>query len=478
MIVRKVAMVLAVLTVWLAVGPFPANAQSGVLDAYLEAQIARHRVPGLALAIAYADGRVDVRTYGKDIAPATRFRIGSLSKTMTAIGVLRLVEDGLIDLDAPVQTYLPDFTTRDGDRARRITVRHLLNQTSGLSDRGYNHRYDPRAPDTLIPSFASARQEAEPGTRYAYFNGNYVLLGRIVEVVSGQSYPTYMNENVFAPAGMDHALADDSPMPAAAEGLAQGHILLYGFPIPYAEHLPIPAPSGGIIASGADMAAFLRQFVIHDPAILTRAGIREMLTVPSAIDTPYAMGWFGSESEDEARIFTHSGDLMTFHADMALLPDDGVAFALLYNRQNLLSSFTTYPEIRNGVADILRGGEASGGGLNARGIGIIILVISLIAVAGDARRLLMSRQWTARAHEQSIGRRGMSLALLPISLYVILLLPSLMPVLTGQAITYTVLIAYLPDIMLLLTVTAVLSVLTLIVRLIFWRQSLSTHTPT
>jgi CubicO group peptidase (beta-lactamase class C family) len=95
---------------------------------------------------------------------------------MTAVAVMQLVDQGLIDLDAPVQTYLPTFTTQDAECASRITVRHLLNQTSGLSDQSYaaiTARRTWRADSGL----ASARHTAEPGAAFAYFNTNYDVLG-------------------------------------------------------------------------------------------------------------------------------------------------------------------------------------------------------------------------------------------------------------------------------------------------------------
>ncbi len=478
---HRLIVVLTLLGCLLGGGLLPVRAQTAALDTYLEAQTAAHRIPGLALAVAYADGRVEIRTYGGDITPQTRFRIGSLSKAMTAVAVLQLVEDSLIELDAPIQAYLTGFTTQDPDRARRITVRHLLNQTSGLSDRGYDSMANARPLEELTRSFASARHEAEPGTQFAYFNGNYDLLGRIVEVVSGQRYSAYMRERLLTPAGMGHALVYDDPTQTqmGADGLAQGHILLYGFPIPYDEPMPISAPSGGIMVSGEDMAAFLRQFVVAEPTILSADSLEAMLSVPASVETPYAMGWFVEVREDGARVFTHSGDVMTFHADMALLPDEGIAFALLYNRQSLLSGFVTYPEIRDGVMAIVRGGEAASGGLSASVIGLVILVISVIVVVNDTRRLLASRRWVAHTQGQSVVRRGLSLALLPIPLYVLLLLPSLSLMLIGRALNYDVLIAYLPDIMLLLAATATLSMLTLAARLFFLMQAApALHKPT
>ncbi len=465
---HKCALFVAILSFWLAGALRSAYAQSDALDAYLEERSAAHRVPSLALAIAYADGRVDVRTYGEGIAPTTRFRIGSLSKSMTAVAVMQLFEEGRLDLDAPIQTYLTDFTTQNPDWARRITVRHLLNQTSGLSDRDYAITVNARPLEALPSSFARARHTAEPSAQFAYFNANYDLLGRIVEVVSGQTYSAYLSQRLFAPARMQTALAYDDPTPRAIEGLAQGHILLYGFPIPYAEQLPIPAPSGGIIASGADMAAFLRQFVIEEPSILSPDGITTVLSVPNGIDSSYAMGWFAAPNDDGRRIFNHAGDVLTFHADMVLLPDDGIAFALLYNRQSLLLGFATYPEIREGVIALLRGGKPAQSGISASVIGIIILSVSIAVVVNDSLRLLLSRRWVNS--RQNILKRGMRVIALLIPVAILLLLPTLILSLTGRGVNYAVLIAYLPDIMLLLVVSAALNCLTLIAYLLIGLQ--------
>ncbi len=464
----RLVVVMIFLGLLLAGGLRLTYAQPDALDSYLEAQTAAHRLPGLALAAVYADGSVDVRTDGSGITSATRFRIGSLSKAMTAVAVLQLVEAGLIDLDAPIQTYLTGFTTQNADWASRITVRHLLNQTSGLSELGYDATPDARLGDKLIPSFARARHDAEPGAQFAYFNANYELLGRIVEVVSGQPYSAYMRERVFAPAGMDDALVYGDPAPT--ERLAQGHLVLYGFPIPFQEPGTIPEASGGISASAADMAAFLRQFVIDEPDILSKVSIAEMLTTPPGVDSPYGMGWIAETTPDGARVFTHGGSVMTFSSDMALLPDDGAAFALLYNRNNLLATLTSSADIHNGVIAILRGREAPVGGMSGSVIGIAILTISAIIIASDARRLLTSRRWMERARGQPIWRRAVSLALLLFPVYVLLLLPALAQMVMQRVATYDLIFFQLPDLVLLLFISAALSLLTFAARLVFLAQ--------
>ncbi len=442
----------------------PASAQPtnlDVLDDYLQAQVEAQRVPGLALALAFADGSVDVRTYGSGITPETRFRVGSLSKAMTAAAALRLVEAELLDLDAPVRAYLPEFTTQDPDHAGRITVRHLLNQTSGLSDASLGAFFEIGALDEVVPALAAARPLAEPGATFAYFNSNYDLLGRVIEVVAEQPFDAYLREQVLIPAGMTDALAPEGP-PSTIEGLTQGHILVFGFPIAYDDERQIPLPSGGVVASGRDMAAFLSQFVIEAPTLLSDDSRALMLAPPPDIDSPYGMGWFAETLTDGAPMFYHTGDLLTFHADMVLLPQEGVAFALLYNRQNLLSTFTTYSEIRTGVTAILRGEEAPGPGLTASVLGLILLVVTLIAIVSDVRRLLASPAWARKAQRPIVRAVGLLTPLIPLA--ILLLLPTLMLTLIGQAVDYGLLFAYLPDIMLLLMITAALGVVTVVVR--------------
>src|SRR5690606_26629479 len=145
-----------------------------------------HRVPGMALAITRGDRVVYLRGYGtagrgRETTPRTRFPLASLSKSFTALAVLQLAERGLVDLDAPVRRYLPSFTLADPAAAARVTVRHLLGHTSGLSDAGFR---DPRRgfPTTLsgrVSGLAVARPVGEPGAAFRYFNQNYEVLARL-----------------------------------------------------------------------------------------------------------------------------------------------------------------------------------------------------------------------------------------------------------------------------------------------------------
>ncbi len=457
---------IAALVALLAAIALPATAQptTDALDEYLRAQVASQRVPGLAFVRVDKAGNVDIRAYGAGITPQTRFYIGSLSKAMTAVAVMQLVDAGLVNLDAPVRTYLPTFTTQDPEQAGRITVRHLLNQTSGLSDQGYARDDGETDLAALVAALASARHTAEPGAAFAYFNTNYDVLGRLIEVVTGKTYADYLRANLFDRLGMPDALAH-TPAPATVDRLTQGHILLFGFPLAYPPQ-SVAAPSGGIIASGRDMAAFLRLFLQDESSILSKASRQLLLSPPQTPESTYGMGWFVGRLSDGAPIYEHSGDVPTFHADMMILPQQGVAFALLYNRQYLLSALTSFPEIRYGVAAILRGNPPSGG-LSASVLGAIILAVVAVSVISDLRRLFLSRAWVTKARARSRVSVVFGLLTLLIPVVILLLLPTLILALTGRALRdYGLVFALLPDVMLFLFVSIALGALTLVVRIL------------
>ncbi len=169
------------------------------IDRLINEQIATQHIPGLALAVTQGDKILYAKGYGvasssQPVTVQTQFFIASVSKSFTAVAVMQLVEAGKINLDTPVQTYLPEFTLTDPNTAAQITIRHLLNQVSGLSDWGFPESQRPQ-PTTLkqrVTSLNIARPVAVPGTEFHYFNPNYAILARVVEVVSQQPFSEYL----------------------------------------------------------------------------------------------------------------------------------------------------------------------------------------------------------------------------------------------------------------------------------------------
>src|SRR3990170_8504913 len=229
------------------------------IDAYVTEQMNNRGIPGMALGIvqdgqvAHVQGFGVADSSGRKVTPQTPFYIGSLTKSFTALAVMQLVEAGKIDLDAPVQRYLPWFRVADPPASAQMTVRHLLNQTSGLpASSGEIPLADfddsPGATERQARALATLVLARPVGSAFEYSNSNYNLLGLIIEAASGVSYEDYIQKRILAPLDMSRTYA--SPTMAKQNGLAVGH--QYWFAIPLAApNIPIPygsLPGGGLIS--------------------------------------------------------------------------------------------------------------------------------------------------------------------------------------------------------------------------------------
>jgi CubicO group peptidase (beta-lactamase class C family) len=237
------------------------------ITTYIEAEMKAHHIPGLALAIVqgeqivYLHGFGTANSSGQAVTRETPFILGSATKSFTAMAVMQLVDAGLIELDAPVQRYLPWFRTADASSSATITVRHLLNQTSGIeAPAGLNNAtsrdISDGALEAQVRGFSTARLNHPVGEVFEYSNANYDILGFIVQTVSGQSYGSYIQEHIFLPLEMTHSFTSDTE--AMAQGLATGHRFWFGRPLPFiAPYTRANQPSGFLIASAEDMAHYL-----------------------------------------------------------------------------------------------------------------------------------------------------------------------------------------------------------------------------
>ncbi len=235
------------------------------------------RLPGLALAIVQ-DGQVIYQrgfgradTSGRAVTPQTPFIIGSATKSFTALAIMQLVEAGKIDLDAPVQRYLPWFRVADLTASASITVRHLLSHTSGIS------RYVGRVQfasngnataDQRVRELAAVDLTHPPGEVFQYSNSNYVVLGLLIQVVSGQSYQDYLQQHIFAPLHLGHTFTDE--MEALRDGAATGYRWWFGYPFPANVPYPVDQLAAGYIyASAEDLARYLLMYMRDGRVMLT-----------------------------------------------------------------------------------------------------------------------------------------------------------------------------------------------------------------
>src|SRR5215211_3812690 len=333
-----------------AAAPPPPGTNFDATDSYVGERLDDLRMPGAALGIVEDGEIVHIQTFGDAdddgtaVAANTPFKIGSMSKSFTALAVMQLVEAGKIQLDAPIQQYLPEFRVRDPEASKRITVRHLLNQVSGIptsAGMSYMSRTDT-ADDALEREVAKSKDVEvthDPGTTFQYSNRNYTTLGLLIKVASGQSYEDYVQEHVLAPLGMNQSFAhlDD----AKSHGLATGHQYWFNRPVPgggLSENRAI-TPTGLITASVEDMCSWLIVNLNHGEYngthVLSAAGIDQRHTglAPMTDKARYAMGWYETDIEG-APVVTHNGDPGDFHSTMVISPSTGWGVVLLMNGSN------------------------------------------------------------------------------------------------------------------------------------------------
>ena len=344
------------------------------IDAFVKGQMQRLHIPGGSMAIVEDDRLVHYRGFGQarprgePPTPKTPFFIGSLTKSITALAVMQLVEAGKVELDTPVQRYLPWFRVADPDISAQMTVRHLLNQTSGFSSTAgsivlADMDGDEGASERQVRALSTFKITRPVGTKFEYSNINFNILGLIVEVVSGEKYAGYIQRHVFDPLGMKHSYA--SKEDAKRNGLAMGYRHWFSLPFPSPD-LPIPAgslASGRLISCAEDMAHYL---VAHlnggryaGEQILSKAGIDELHRgvadeISWGINAgKYGMGWFEIDF-GKVKTYSHSGNVPDFSAFMVILPAEKKGLILLMNADPYGLPLVT-KEIGDGVTALLCG---------------------------------------------------------------------------------------------------------------------------
>ena len=419
------------------------NASHHVIDAYIEEKMHRLNIPGVSLAIVEGDRIVHMRGFGRAHpggeapTPQTPFFIGSLTKSFTALAVMQLVEAGKVELDAPVQHYLPWFRVADPQASARMTVRHLLNQTSSLPYFTQMELADfddrPDATERQVRSLSTLRLTRPVGTKFHYSNTNYNVLGLIVEVASGESYSDYIQKYIFDPLEMRHSYT--SKAAAQQDNLAMGYRYWFGHPLP-APNLSIPAgslPSGWLISSAEDMAHYLIAQLNggrYDGAqILSEAGIAELHHGAAEwrelgiLVGYYGMGWV-SQEVGKSRIVSHSGTVPDFGASMALVPEQKKGIILLFNANHTMMKLTL-DEVGLDAAKLLAGESPTPSVLDAAPwVMRAMLLIPTLQVAGVLSTLGWLRRWQREpATRPSRGRMWRQHILLP-------LIPNLLAALT------------------------------------------------
>jgi CubicO group peptidase (beta-lactamase class C family) len=282
--------------------PAAAAASADERHAQLEARIdalldQHHALDQFSGAILVADGGRIVyqgargeadSDWGIANSPATKFRLASVTKQFTAMVVLQLVRDGMLELDAPMTRYLADYPAESGDR---VTIRHLLNHTSGIPSYTDRPGYFEQASkmrygvSEFVAEYCSEPLEFEPGSRYSYNNSGYFLLGAIVERVTGRTYAQVLAERIFEPLGMTDSGVDDQyrVIPGRATGYDD---VLGGRRVALWLDMSTPFAAGAVYSTVGDLWKWDRAL---SAKTLLDGELERAMTTPGLGD--YAFGW-------------------------------------------------------------------------------------------------------------------------------------------------------------------------------------------
>ncbi len=343
-----VAALLLCLTVAVQAG-MPAGSIEDVIDREMPAS----GVPGLAYAVVddgdvAAVGARGVARIGDDreVTPDTPFVIGSISKSFTALAVMQLVEAGEVDLDADLSQYLEGFA---GAPAGVITIRQLLSHTSGFSTLQGNSSHTDVAGDDeelarRVEALTAVTPAHPPGERWEYSNTNYEILGRLVEVVSGQDFQTYVATHILEPVGMDDSFVADGEV---HESMATGHRPWFGTkrPLPDTTTERATAPQGGVVASANDLARYLQMMMNGQDDVLSAEGKAQMMRPASPGSPFYGLGWFVDQS---AGSVSHDGSTPGVETLATMVPADKKGVVVLVNAGSGMG-FGETAQLRNAI---------------------------------------------------------------------------------------------------------------------------------
>ena len=402
------------------------------IDEYVLAEMDAQRIPGLAYAIVHGGRIVHVQAFGdadpsgRAVTPQTPFFIGSVTKSFTALAVMQLSEAGKVDLDAPVQRYLPWWHVADAEASAQVTVRHLLYQVSGFSKATGNMfaTAGDTGEDALedrVRALGSVELTKPVGETWQYSNANYWTLGMIVQEVSGQPYETYVEQHIFAPLQMDNSFASSTE--AASHGLVTGYRYWFGFP--FAADLPYDGggvSAGGLIASAEDMARYLAANLnegrYQGAELVSPAGMADLQRsgVPTGNEgVSYAMGWDVDEANGIPTV-SHDGSNFNSHANVVMAPDSRWGVVMLENAENSPDEFfggRRMTAIAFGVTSMLEGKQPLAAG-SSSGLWIVYgftfaaIALQLIGIAWSVRKF---RTWRADRQRRPRGRVRIALVL-------------------------------------------------------------------
>jgi serine beta-lactamase-like protein LACTB, mitochondrial len=318
------------------------------IEKAITAQMSRLGIPGLSVAVVVDHKLRWSNGYGtadvENSIPAkamTAYRLGSISKPITAAAVMQLVERGKLDLDASIQKYCPAFPAKQWP----VTARQLLGHLAGVRHYKSDAEYDStRHYNSVVEGLDMFKDDAllfEPGTKYSYTTHGYAVLGCAVEGASGMSFPDYVRENVFKPAGMDRIRVDNVTdiIPNRAQGYQKtqsGELRNSGL-----ADTSYKIPGGGFISTVGDLARFA---IAMQTGTLVKKETLDQMWVPRKTRdgkaTEYGLGWGVSERMGVKEVH-HGGAQQRVSTMLYTIPEKGLAVVVMTNLEGIGGGLAT-----------------------------------------------------------------------------------------------------------------------------------------
>ena len=303
------------------------------IDELARGALIHQHLASLSLAIAKDGTVIYPRAYGyRDVAkhlpatPDTIYNIASMSKQFAAACIMLLQQDGKLSVDDRLSKYLPELPT-----ARKITLRNLLNHTSGLPDYLDLIGDNGLSPGKILASLKKAPLQFTPGTKYQYSNSNYILLGLVVQKASGRTYDDFVTRRIFRPLHLASTTTGTAPMDMSTGAL--GYTVVDGRPTPAPPQgvSQLDFPDGGVNSTAGDLAQW---DVALDSGRVVRNDLLRMMFAPgphgAESTTGYGLGLVVDRAYGHREI-SHQGEWIGYAGENVTFPDDRFAVVLLSN---------------------------------------------------------------------------------------------------------------------------------------------------
>jgi CubicO group peptidase (beta-lactamase class C family) len=320
------------------------------LQARVTALLTEYGIPGAAIGVLHDGGLTEFAAGVRNVEtgePATTdtvYQCGSMTKTWTALAFMQLVDEGVVDLDEPVRTYLPGFAVADPRASAEVTPRHLLCHTNGIEEAYGDPGEDDDVYERMVENIADAPQVFPPGHTHGYSAAlGYAILARVLEVHDGERWDVVMRDRLFDPMGLTSTNSRHEQVDVSRA--ATGHLLRSldeGPIVTPVDHLPRAFGPGGNVTSTVREVLAMAHVLLHDGVapngkrIVSAEGVREMMHSRVPVPDPYMFGpawalglivcdWHGET------VYATDGSTIGQNARLRILPDSNTAIAVLTN---------------------------------------------------------------------------------------------------------------------------------------------------